>query len=200
MFVSDTRKSGPKQPRGVTREAVRELKAAGLSKAQISRRLGMNKSTVAYHIRRLGLPVDEAFGRRYDWEAIAEAYESGLSARACRELFGFSRESWNKAIQRGDILLRPKLIPLDELLVRGRLQTSRTHLKQRLIAAGLKENRCERCGITEWQGEPLNMQLHHKDGDPTNNELENLELLCGNCHCQTDTWGGRNGHRRKKAA
>jgi 5-methylcytosine-specific restriction endonuclease McrA len=70
----------------------------------------------------------------------------------------------------------------------------------RLLAAGLKENRCEQCGITEWRGMPLTMHLHHKDGDGTNNQLENLELICANCHSQTDTYGGRNGHRRKKAA
>jgi 5-methylcytosine-specific restriction endonuclease McrA len=85
------------------------------------------------------------------------------------------------------------------LLVIGR-KTNRSHLKVRLLAAGLKENRCEQCGITEWRGMPLTMHLHHKDGDGTNNQLENLELICANCHSQTDTYGGRNGHRRKKAA
>jgi len=65
-----------------------------------------------------------------------------------------------------------------------------------LIAAGLKENRCERCGIIEWQGVHLNMQLHHKNGNGKDNRLENLEFLCANCHSLTDTWGGRNGHRK----
>ena len=100
---------------------------------------------------------------------------------------------------RGDVVPRPRIRPLEEFLVAGR-QIGRCNLKRRLIAEGLKENRCEQCGITEWQGKPLNMQLHHKDGDGTNNTLENLELLCPNCHAQTDTYGGRNGHRRKKAA
>ena len=199
MFVVPTARSGPKQARGVTRESVRELRASGLSKSQIARRLGINKSTVAYHVRRLGLPVEVQFGKRYDWEAIAAAYESGLSARKCREVFGCSRESWNRAVQKGLITLRDRLIPLEELLVVGR-NTARGHLKARLIAAGLRENRCECCGISEWQGKPLNMQLHHKNGDPTDNRLENLELLCANCHSQTENYGGRNGHRRKKAA
>ena len=44
--------------------------------------------------------------------------------------------------------------------------------------------------------EPLNAQLHHKNGDGTDNRLENVEFLCPNCHSQTDTYGGRNGHRR----
>jgi 5-methylcytosine-specific restriction endonuclease McrA len=90
-------------------------------------------------------------------------------------------------------------MPLDRLLVVGR-KTSRGHLKMRLIKAGLKQNRCEQCGITEWQGRPLNMQLHHRNGDRTDNRLENIVFLCGNCHSQTDTYGGRNGHRRRVPA
>ena len=65
---------------------------------------------------------------------------------------------------------------------------------------GLKQNRCERCGITEWRGEPLSMQLHHVNGDGSDNRLENIVFLCPNCHSQTDTYGGRNGHRKPHAA
>jgi HNH endonuclease len=72
----------------------------------------------------------------------------------------------------------------------------RGHIKARLLGAGLKEDRCERCGINEWRGEPLSVQLHHIDGDGRDNRLENLGLLCPNCHSQTATYGGRNGHRR----
>jgi 5-methylcytosine-specific restriction endonuclease McrA len=57
---------------------------------------------------------------------------------------------------------------------------------------------CELCGTSEWQGKPLNMQPHHINGDGLDNRLENLELLCANCHSQTDTYGGRNGHRRRR--
>jgi hypothetical protein len=42
---------------------------------------------------------------------------------------------------------------------------NRTHLKGRLLAAGLKEKRCERCGLEEWLGEPLAMALHHVKGE-----------------------------------
>jgi hypothetical protein len=72
----------------------------------------------------------------------------------------------------------------------------RDHLKGRLINAGLKEKRCELCGIDSWMGKPLNVQLHHKNGDGTDNRLPNLQFLCPNCHSQTETYGGRNGHRR----
>jgi hypothetical protein len=62
----------------------------------------------------------------------------------------------------------------------GRKGTNRTHLKNRLIAEGLKENRCETCGIAEWRGKPLSMELHHVNGNGRDNRLENLQLLCGN--------------------
>jgi hypothetical protein len=87
-------------------------------------------------------------------------------------------------------------MPMEKLLVVGR-QTNRSHLKGRLLREGLKENRCEICGITEWLGKPLSMELHHVNGDGKDNRLENLQLLCGNCHSQTDNWGGRGLVRKR---
>lgn len=51
---------------------------------------------------------------------------------------------------------------------------------------------CNKCGISEWQGLKISLELEHKDGDNTNNSRENLEGLCPNCHSITDTWRGRN--------
>ena len=140
---------------------------------------------------------DDRLAKRYDWEAIRAAYESGLSRMECMQKFGFSADAWHKAVKRGTIVSRPVAKPIDAYLVVGR-RTGRTHLKARLIQEGLKENRCEICGIKEWLGKPLSMQLHHLNGDGSDNRIENLQLLCGNCHSQTDTYGGRNGHRRKR--
>ena len=64
-------------------------------------------------------------------------------------------------------------------------------LKQRLIEFGIKQNVCEQCGLSEWRGSPIVIQLHHKNGDPTDNTLDNLQMLCPNCHSQTDTYSNK---------
>jgi len=51
---------------------------------------------------------------------------------------------------------------------------------------------CADCGLSEWRGEQIPLELHHKDGDAGNNEYSNLTLLCPNCHGITDTWKGKN--------
>ena len=135
------------------------------------------------------------FSNGVDWEAVQAAHDQGMSVRECAKKFGFHLGSWHKAVQRGAIKPRSHVIPIEDLLVRGR-RTGRDHLKRRLIKAGLKENPCEECGISSCLDEPLNMQLHHKNGNGMDNRLFNLSILCPNCHSQGDTYGGRNGHRK----
>lgn len=55
-----------------------------------------------------------------------------------------------------------------------------------------QDYKCNKCGVVEWMGQPLCLELEHKDGDTKNNERSNLECICPNCHSQTDTWRGRN--------
>lgn len=180
------------------RKEVGRLRADGLSYSEIAIRLGLSKATVAYHARRLGIPADDRFARRYDWKEVQAAVDSGLSVRECAERFGFCTATWSKAVKRGDVCPREWVTPIDALLVAGR-RRSRGHIKARLIKEGLKQNRCEACGITEWRGKPLNMELHHVNGDGSDNRLENLQLLCGNCHSQTDNWGGRGARLKPKS-
>lgn len=145
-------------------------------------------------MRMLGIPASVNFAQRYDWDEIGQAYRAGSSMTDCMKRFGFSRNAWWDAIRRGAIDPRPRLEPLDAILIAGR-RRSRHHVKNRLLLAGLKEQRCEHCGLTAWQGRPLPLELHHVNGDGLDNRLENLLLLCPNCHSQTDTWGGRNKSR-----
>lgn len=62
--------------------------------------------------------------------------------------------------------------------------TKGTTLKPHLIK--LRGHSCEFCKNTLWLGQPIKLEVHHKDSDRTNNKLDNLELLCPNCHSYTD--------------
>lgn len=69
-------------------------------------------------------------------------------------------------------------------------QTNKIRIK--LFREGIKEKKCERCGLTQWQGVSIPLELHHKNGNKRNNELSNLEILCPNCHALTETYRGKN--------
>lgn len=56
----------------------------------------------------------------------------------------------------------------------------------------LRGQKCECCNNTTWLNQPINLEIHHKDGDKSNNQLENLQLLCPNCHSYTDNYGSKN--------
>lgn len=119
-----------------------------------------------------------------------------------KDRFGDAR-AWRRGLTKddpkyGDSIARSssnsRRKDLSEVLVKGN-HVSTIHLKWRLIEEGVKKWRCERCNNTEWLGDKIPLELHHKDGDRTNNELDNLELLCPNCHAFTDTYRGRNMNR-----
>jgi DNA-binding CsgD family transcriptional regulator len=189
------RRPGRRANSGVpTRQLVADLLKKGLTRAEIGRRLDLAKSTVSYHARELGLPVDDRARRRYDWDLVQRYYDLGHSVRECARVFGFSTWSWHEATKRGAIRARPVFMPLNEVLAPN-TRRGRGHLKLRLLRAGLKENRCEVCGLSEWLGQSIGISLHHINGDRHDNRLENLQFLCPNCHSQTDTWGGRNNAR-----
>jgi hypothetical protein len=173
-----------------TKKRVEALLLEGLTVTEIARRLGVSKPTVCFHKRSLGIQADTRFSRRYDWVEIRTFYEAGHSMRECQAKFGFSGAAWSDAVQRGDIDPRPRAAAHEEVFTSG-AKRNRFHLKARLLAAGWKEPRCEECGLAEWRGRPLALELHHRNGDGRDNRVENLGLLCPNCHSQTDNWGGK---------
>lgn len=130
--------------------------------------------------------------RRYDWAAVQAYYEQGHAYRQCREAFGFSAAAWTKAVQRGELKARARLWPLADILAKSKHRAS---IRRRLLEDGVFQNRCTICGIEDWRGKPLSMHIDHINGVKNDHRMENLRMLCPNCHSQTETYGGRNARR-----
>jgi HNH endonuclease len=173
----------------------------GWSFRRIAKEVGCSISAVSFHANNHGLLDQESKGKfktRYDWKEVQRYHDEGHGMRECMRYFGFATSTWSKAIARGDIVPRSHIIPLEKLLVADRGKTARTHLKAKLIKQGLLKKECAICGITEWMGKPLAFDLDHINGVNNDNRLENLRLLCPNCHSQTETHAGKNILLKKK--
>lgn len=95
----------------------------------------------------------------------------------------FTGQGWNKGLKKPIKTAKP----INEILTEN--STYQSHkLKNRLFNEKIKDEKCEICGIAEWNGKPISLELHHINGNPTDNRIENLQILCPNCHSQTDTY------------
>lgn len=95
----------------------------------------------------------------------------------------FKGQGWNRGRS------NPHGIPLSEILVEGSTYRNTSTLKGRLIKAGMLVDQCDECGIgSQWNGRPLKLQLDHINGKNRDHRIENLRVLCPNCHSQTDTF------------
>lgn len=100
----------------------------------------------------------------------------------------FTGMVWNK--DPNNPIYKNKLIP--KLCEHSSLRTDAA--KKILYKLGLKENKCEKCGINEWNGKEIICEIHHINGDQTDNRIENLIILCPNCHSQTHNYRNRKSH------
>lgn len=87
--------------------------------------------------------------------------------------------------------IAPNKKPIEHYLKEGKPVGSH-RLKLRLIKEGLKKHSCEICKNETWNGKKIPIHLHHIDGDKFNNKIKNLQILCPNCHAQTENFGSRN--------
>lgn len=161
----------------------------------------------------LGTPLSAAWSRtaprlatastggrfRFDTEALAAALSVARTRREALEFLGAevtgsTYRQLAKQLEREGLdasHLHPhalRAVPLRELLVAGRHVARTTHLRRRLIAEGVLPPRCARCDRDTREGVPIPLELDHIDGDRTNDLLENLRLLCPNCHALTPTY------------
>lgn len=148
---------------------------------------------------------------KYNKEILEEAVKnSNTIADVCRYLKSSSRGGTFKIVKKyiklynidiSHFLTRKEImkklsifnkIPDVEVYVENSKYVSTNELKKRLLKDGLKNEKCEACGIgDEWMGKKLVLQLDHINGVSNDNRLENLRIICPNCHSQTDTFAGK---------
>jgi hypothetical protein len=141
----------------------------GLSARKIAARLGVSFTTVRYWLRKFGLKTKFREDKPL-CKNCGKPVKRRPSQYCSCSCYGQSR--------------RLKIVESDTKNIDPRL------LKRHLLET--RGHRCEVCGITEWMGRAAPLELDHKDGNPFNNDLSNLRLICPNCHSQTHTYKNRN--------
>ena len=152
-------------------------------------------------------------GRRRSWtdtDLIASVAESTSMAQVLRRIglraaggnyeqvkvrinsLRLATEHWTgQAHLRGKTNPHVRRHPLQSILRRGTVYQS-NKLRKRLLREGVLEPKCSSCGEVEWLGRLIPLELDHIDGDKTNNQLDNIRLICPNCHALTPTYRGKN--------
>jgi len=175
---------------------IKKLRESGLSYGEISRIMGITKSQASYASN-----FDEnAFAKEdeYTNKIIRLVKECNSINEVCLA----AGKKWDR--KKVEKIINDNGLDISHFSKKNRNKNTSggiciSHLRERLIKNGLKEHKCENpeCGLTEWHGKPIPLQLHHINGDRTDNRLENLQLLCPNCHAQTENYSGKNKRVKK---
>lgn len=139
-----------------------------------------------------------------DRDAVVEATIRGNNIGQALDILGISRggkayRALEEACDRFGIdrsfpkRYQTQRTPFDVVFVQNSDYTNnRINLKKWLLEDGVLDNKCALCGLgPEWNGAPLVLQLDHINGVSNDHRVENLRILCPNCHTQTDTYAGK---------
>jgi Zn finger protein HypA/HybF involved in hydrogenase expression len=181
-----------------------ELHKQGLNVSQIARNVDMKRCTVRNWIKRKPKFFHDSVNTDIDItkENLEQAISESISIAGVLKFLGieitashyrqihklikeynlstthFKGQGWNK----GQIHYTSS--EKIQLYLDNKKEITSNDLKNLLIKNGYKEAKCEKCGITEWNELPAPLELHHKNGNHNDNSLNNLQILCSNCHAQ----------------
>lgn len=202
---------------------VLDLRKEGYSYSGISKILGICKSTVVYLAKRslnrdLVKKINNKKEKQDEYEKIVcqVAKEAKSWNNLCilmnKRPTNNNYSRFKKIIEKYNIdtsyfsdepilqhISKKKLTLEEHLSLRENVIPNGKDIKKLLLKNNLKEYKCECCGNAEWNNKEIPLQLHHINGNRYDNRLENLQLLCPNCHSQTDNFAGKNiNHKKRK--
>lgn len=169
-----------------TAQKIKELLSQGKNNKEISEILGIRPASVSYHFKRL---KQQSQSKKIDWCKVQNFYDEGNSVRQCLDFFKISSSAWMKAVKRGDVKAKSFQKISVNLLLKEDVEVSSARLKEKLLKEGFLKNICSICGQgPTWNGKVLILELDHINGIRRDNRIENLRILCGHCHSQTETF------------
>lgn len=179
-----------------TKEQINEvfnLFEKGMNKSQISKTTGISRGTIKSWLKKDKNSIDKG-SKKYTIEQLKNAVPKVFSmASLLRELnikpVGGNYIHMKKVLQDNQLDCSHwtgQAWSKDQQLKDWTQYTRVEQFKKHLIKE--KGHKCECCSLSEWLNFPITLEVHHLDGDRTNNVFENLQLLCCNCHATTDNW------------
>ncbi|MCM2392223.1 HNH endonuclease signature motif containing protein [Streptomyces albipurpureus] len=208
-----------------TRERLTEAAASSQTLTEALIRLGVDprsptRKYLSERMRRLGIPTGhfEREGARWTREVLEPAVAASTSVcEVLRRLgievvgghhthisrrikaLGIDTSHFRPQQHKGKGERRAPRAVLEEQPAETARRIPSKRLKRALTARGIPQ-RCALCGTGPlWRGRPLPLEVDHIDGNWRNNRMENLRILCPNCHSATDNYRGRGKHRRAGA-
>jgi 5-methylcytosine-specific restriction endonuclease McrA len=154
-----------------TKELLQPIVEDSYSMAEVLRKLnlkvvGGNYRYISCRIRYLGISTEHFLGRAW---AKGKTKKTDVGVAKC---------------------VRRNRLKDKEVFCENSMFVGGGRLAKRLVDLGW-EYKCNRCGLADWQGEPITLHIDHINGIGNDNRFENLRFLCPNCHQQTETWGNK---------